>query len=209
MSIDEKEFATPLGTSGRGRLEFARGASRVSVSADGEMPDLLRARFTGVVPMVLADDGRVTIEYPRIAPSEWLRPNRRSASLTLNPAVPWELVFGGGVSKLQAELGAVSLRGLEIRGGASDLEIVLPAPRGVVVVRVAGGVSKLVLRRPHETAASLSIGGGVSELVFDEQRVGSTGGGSKLESAGASQAPDRYEIEIGGGASEVTIVETE
>jgi hypothetical protein len=203
------EFAAPLGSTSQGRLEFARCTPRVRIEVGSDTQDLFRGRFTGTAPMVLADDGRVTIEYPRMSPSEWFRPNRRAADVALNPTVPWELVFGGGVSALRADLGGLALRSLDILGGGSDITIDLPEPRGVVPLRVGGGASKVVLRRPAGAAASVAIGGGASKVVFDEHRVGSSGAGLRLASPAASEAGDRYEIEIGGGSSELTIVESE
>ena len=51
----------------------------------------------------------------------------------------------------------------------------------------------------------MRIAGGASKLTFDEQRLGAVGGETQLASPGAERASDRYEIEIGGGASELTI----
>jgi hypothetical protein len=203
------EIAAPLAAADSGRLEFARGASRVTIDADRDLPDLFRASFQGPVPMLLTRDGRVTIEYPRLSPSTWLRPDRRSAEVSLNASIPWELVFGGGVSRLRADLGELTLLGVEISHGASDVELVLPAPRGIVPVRVGGGASKVVLRRPAGVAATLSIAGGAAGLSFDRQHLGAIGGETRLESPLAGETPDRYEVEIGGGASELLIGEVD
>ena len=209
MHGDPTEFATPLGSARAGRLEFARGASRVTIRANGGMPDLFRARFEGTVPMMLARDGRVTIEYPRLSPSDWLLPHRRAAGVELNPSVPWDLVFGGGVSRLRADLSGVAVRSLAILGGATDLDIVLPQPRGIVQLRVEGGASKVVLWRPAGLAVDVRIAGGVSKLALDDERFEALGGESHLESPGAGGAPDRYEIRVGGGATDMAIVESD
>jgi hypothetical protein len=208
VSSKHAEFASPLGAAEHARLEFARGASRVTIHVDGAMQHLFRARFDGAAPMVLADAGRVTIEYPRLSPSEWLRPGQRSAEVVLNRSVPWKLVFGGGVSRLRADLAALALRSLEIRRGASDVDIALPEPRGVVHVRVGGGATKLALRRPGGTAAILSIARGATNLAFDAEHFGSIGGEMRLASQGAAEVLDRYEIDIGGGASDIVIAAT-
>ena len=209
MRRDTTEFRTPLGSERDGRLEFARGASRVTIQANGGMPDLFRARFEGAVPMMLADDGRVTIEYPRLLPSEWLRPNRRAADVELNPSVPWELVFGGGVSRLRADLRGLALRSLVIMGGASDLDVVLAQPRGVVQLRVDGGAANVALRRPAGVAVDVRIEGGVSKLALDDQRFGALGRETRLASPGAGVAPGRYEIRVGGGATDLAIAESD
>jgi len=74
----------------------------------------------------------------------------------------------------------------------------------VVHVRFEGGASKVTLLHP-QVAAVLRVAGGASRLAFDGQRYGAVGGETRLESPGAGDAADRYEIEVGGGASELTV----
>jgi len=205
MTTRHHEYAASLGAATAGRFEIARGGPRLTVTSHQETTELYRARFDGLVPMVLADEGRVTIEYPRLSPNEWLRPDRRTAEITLNRSLPWTLVFAGGVSSLRADLRRLTLTRLKIRGGATDSDILLPEPRGLVSVRVDGGASGVRLLRPAGSAAHLHVAGGASRLTFDEQRLGAIGGETRLESAGAAQAADRYEIEIRGGARALTI----
>ena len=207
MPTEQRDFVAPRGSESRGRLEFARGVSRVTIGVDSAMTDLARASFEGTTPMVLADDGRITVDYPRVSPGDWFRPNRRAIDVMLNPAVPWELVFGSGVSKLRADLTGLTLESFEIRSGASELEAILPEPRGVVRVRVGGGASKVTLLHPPGAAVSVAVGAGVSKLVFGEQRFGAIGGRTRLASPNGSSAADRFDIEIGGGASRLTIAE--
>jgi hypothetical protein len=205
MTTRQGEHAASLGAATAGRFEIARGGPLLTVTSHQETTELYRARFYGVMPMVLADKGRVTIEYPRLSPYEWLRPDQRAAHITLNRSLPWTLVFGGGVSSLRADLRRLTLTLLEIRGGATESDILLPEPRGIVSVRVDGGASAVRLDRPVGSAARLHIAGGVSRLRFDEQGLGAIGGETRLASAGADQAADRYEIEIRGGARALTI----
>ena len=204
MPGTQSDFATPLGSVTSGRLQFARGASRVTILGDGDSDDLIRARFEGTVPMVLADGGNVTIEYPLVSPSEWLRA-RRAATVMLNAAIPWELVFSRGVSRLRADLTCLTLRFLEIVRGATDLQVVLPEPHGVVRLDVSGGASNVALLHPPGAAVVVAVAGGVNKLEFGGQLYGSIGRETRLASAGAGERPDRYEIEIGGGASQLTI----
>src|SRR3712207_9585452 len=59
------EFTAPLGSVKSGRLIFASGASWVTVRADPSLADLYHARFEDRAPRVRAEDGTVTIRYPR------------------------------------------------------------------------------------------------------------------------------------------------
>jgi hypothetical protein len=58
---------------------------------------------------------------------------------------------------------------------------------------------------PTATAASLRVGGGVSRLSFGDQRFGAVGGGIRLQTEGFDRTADRYEIEIEGGSSCLTV----
>ena len=51
----------------------------------------------------------------------------------------------------------------------------------------------------------MDLKGGASRLNFDEQSFDAVGGKVRLQSPGFDGAADRYEIEVSGGASEVTI----
>jgi hypothetical protein len=205
---ESRDFAAPLGGATNGRLEFIHGATRVALRADAAMPDLVRAHFEGPLPEVTARDGVVTIRYPRFAPVDWIRfglLDRHAADVALNAAIPWTVAIDRGITKLTADLGALRLAAFEIDGGASEVELTLPAPAGVVPIRIGGGASKLSIHRPAGVPVRLQIKGGASQLVLDDQRFGAIGGETRLNSGGDSNAPDRYEITIGGGASKLTI----
>ena len=95
--------------------------------------------------------------------------------------------------------------GIEIRGGVSRADLRLPRPTGTVPIRVSGGVSHLTIHRPGTVPGRIQIGGGVSKLELDTQYLGAIGGPVRLETSGYPDARDRYDLEIGGGASKITI----
>lgn len=97
------------------------------------------------------------------------------------------------------------LRGLDLSGGASRVEVTLPRPVGTVPVRISGGASRLTLHRPAQVAARIRVSHGVSKLTFDRQRFGGLGGDNQWESPDYQNAADRYDIEVSGGASNLTI----
>lgn len=201
-----KEPATssaPLDGVTAGRLEFTKGAARVALRGAGDLTELYRAAFEGPVPEITVKGGTVTVQQRRrFRPFDW---RGQSADFTLSAAVPWDISLRGGMWKLSADLSRLHLRSLEVAGGASDIEITLPAPAGTVPVRVSGGASKVTLRRPKGSEARAEVNGGASQLVFDGQRLGAVGGRTVLASSGFADAADRYEIRFAGGASKVTV----
>jgi len=194
--------SAPLAGAKRGVLRFASGAARVHLAAGAPEGKLYRAHFSGRPPTVRVADGAVTVQYPRFSLLDF---RKLGAEIALSAELPWELEFSGGISKLRASLEDLELAGLSLRGGASAVEIDLPAPKGLVPIRVLGGASRITLRRPAGTAMRVQVAGGVSSLTFDGQHIGAAGGVARLESSGAAGAADRYELEINGGASHLTV----
>jgi hypothetical protein len=209
QSDERHDSAAPLGATARGRLEFVRGASLVTLGANAAMPDLYRAHFEGPAPRVAVRDGAVSIQYRRLSLAEWARYallwGRHAAELTLNSAIPWQIEIRSGVSKFSADLREMRLVSLEVRGGASELEVFLPRPSGIVAVRIGGGASNVTLRRPAGAAVGVQVHGGASKLTFDEQHFGAIGGGVRLATTSHSSAADRYDIVIAGGASRLAV----
>jgi DNA-binding MarR family transcriptional regulator len=202
----EKEPATssaPLDGVTAGRLEFTKGAAKVTLRGEPALTELYRAAFGGPVPEITVSGGTVTVQQRRrFRPLDW---RGQSADFTLSAAVPWGISLRGGMWKLVADLSALRVTSLEVGGGASDIEITLPAPHGTVPVRLSGGASKVTLRRPKGVEARAEVSGGASRLVFDDQSLGAVGGRTVLASGGFADAADRYEIRFSGGASQVTV----
>ena len=197
------ESSAPLGDVTAGRLEFTKGAAKVDLRGDAAIDGLYRASFEGPVPEITVNGGVVTVQQRRrFRPFDW---RAQSAAFRLSTAVAWDISLRGGMWKLTADLSALRVTSLEVAGGASDIAITLPAPAGTVPVRVSGGASKVVLRRPTGAEARAEVSGGATQLVFDDQRLGAVGGRTVLASGGFADAADRYEIRFTGGASQVTV----
>lgn len=200
---DGGEFAAPLGLVKSGRLVFANGAFRLTLrTASGMEDDLYRARFEGIAPKVEVEDGTVT--FRRSRRFKLFGSRRHAEEVTLNAAVPWEVEVRGGAARIDADLSRLELSSLVLKGGISDLALTLPAPSGMVPVRLSGGASKVSMHRPAGVEARMSVKGGASKLTFDEKSFDALGGKVRLQSPGYEGATDRYEIELSGGASELT-----
>lgn len=184
------------------RLVFPSGVANLNIQVDASMPQTYRGEFYGPKPRVTETDGVISIDYPRFNPLLW---GRTSAEIRLSPSVTWSIEVRGGVARWDGDLGNLQLAAIDVRGGVSQVELRLPRPAGTVPIRVSGGVSHLTIHRPGDVPARLSIGGGVSKLELDTQYLGAIGGPVRLETSGYPEAADRYNVEIGGGASKITI----
>jgi DNA-binding MarR family transcriptional regulator len=195
--------SAPLAGLESGRLVVTSGATRLTLRADEAMTELYQARFEGPVPSVKSNDGVVTIRYPRRL---WVLSGKQGAAeVTLSGAIPWRIAIQSGASEITAELGRLNLAGLEVAGGLILIRLELPAPTGVVPIRISGAASEISVRRPAGTAARVHLKGWVSAFVFDEQTFSSVGKDVRLQSPGYDTASSRYDIEVSASASAVTI----
>jgi DNA-binding MarR family transcriptional regulator len=200
-----EELSHPLGASREGRFELTRGASNFTLgSMRGNL--LYRARFEGPAPRVRAEHGQVFLEYNHSA-LRMLTLRKQSLQVDLNDQVPWQMVFRGGASKVVANMKELRLKSFELRGGASQVTLHLPAPSGTVPVRITGGSSHLKLLRPKQTPMRVQVTGGVSHLSIDKLELGAVGGTTRWESPDYEAGHDRYDIQITGGASQLALLQ--
>ena len=199
-SSEKKIFSAPLEALSRGRLVVSSCAGLI-LRAGEEMAELYQARFEGSVPNVTSKDGVVTIRYPRRLLG--LSGEQQQAEVTLSRAIPWQIVIQGGGSVVTAELGGLNLEGVEIKGGGSSIHLELPVPSGMVPIRISGGGSEIIMRRPAGVPVQAHLKGWGSAFVFDDQTyVGNSGW---LQSSGFEPTAPHYDIEVASSGSMVTV----
>jgi DNA-binding MarR family transcriptional regulator len=207
-------YAAPVGGVTSGRLIFLSGAPRMKVRGDPTLTELYRAEFAGPVPRMRVRGGVVTVAYPHFGWFDWRAQiagqsvvasahwRKDAGEIALNAGVPWSIELRGGVSEWAADLRALRLESFELRGGANKIELLLPRPVGVVPIRIQGGISRVSIERPLGVACGLEVVGGITEAVVDGQAQKGMGRLS-IQTPGASESPDRYEIEVAGGANKL------
>jgi DNA-binding MarR family transcriptional regulator len=202
VSPDEGEvFSAPFENQRSGQLIVSCGISRLSVHADDSMTRLYQARFEGPIPKVAAKEAEVAIRYPRRLLG--LGEKNGRAEIALSSTIPWRIVIHGGAAEVV--VGGLNLAGLEIMGGFHTIRLDLPNPSGVVPIRISGGASEIVMRRPVGVPVRMKLKGWISQLTFDEQIL--TGGGNNLllRSAGLDPATPNYDLEIKSYANSVVV----
>ena len=161
---------------------------------------LIRATFVGPPPDIRNDAGAVAMRYRR----RMIDVRSREITAELSPAVDWTIEISGGITDLEADLESLRFSGLDVRGGINHLRLRLPRPSGTVRLRVEGGSSDARISRPAGVPIALVLRGG-GDIRFDGRRTKSSGSDVRLESDGFSSTPDRYLVEILGGAAELRI----
>lgn len=199
-------FSAPLGLSKNERLRFTNGAHRIAIRADLHLRGLYRARFGDRTPTIRVQRDVVTIRFPRVPACDWVNCwLEHPAEVELSARIPWDIDVRGGASRLVADLRGLRLGSLKVDGGASRLEVVLPAPAGTVAVVILGGASNVAIRRPNGVAARLRVGGGATNLRFDDRHIGAAGGELDLQSGDYDGAADRYDIAVTGGVNNFSV----
>jgi hypothetical protein len=129
---------------------------------------------------------------------------RFAPELLLHPAVEWSLEIHGGMSAVDLDLAAGRIASIEIGGGCNEVDLELPEISHSTPIRVAGGASHVLLRRPAGVGVSVAIAGGASDLHLDDRIFDAIGGRTVLHGNGASLP--RYHLEVSGGASGLAIL---
>jgi DNA-binding MarR family transcriptional regulator len=193
----------PLAGVVRGTFICSSLASKLVLRGESGFADVYRADFKGTVPEVKFDGGAVTIRYPRRL--RLFDRSKQESEVVLNAAVPWRIELRGGAVTTTIALADLNLVGLEIRGGASSVTVALPRPTGTVPVRIAGGASGITMSRPPGVEIGIRLKGWAAQLTFDDQTYDAIGKEWRLQSPGYADADRRYDVEIDGSASDVTI----
>jgi DNA-binding MarR family transcriptional regulator len=201
---EEGSFSAPLGDLTGGRLVVV-GAFRLNVGVDSTLASLYQARFEGPAPDVKAVDGVVTIRYPRRLLG--LVGKQGGAEVVLNPSIPWRIAIQGAAAAINTELDGLDLAGMEVKGGMSSIHLELPTTSAVVPIRLSGGASEIVVRRPQGVAARVHLKGWVSTFIFDDQLFGNVGNDVRLQSESYEATAPYYDIEVASSASMVTITD--
>jgi hypothetical protein len=200
------DYSAPLGRVEHGRLQVELAGSSVSVRGEN-IPDLYRGRVqyvSGHPPEVRVENGTVALRSGSGFNLFGLR-GADDARISLNKSITWDVEVGGGASRNTLELGSVQLTSLQLSGGAQQVEITLPRPTGTVPIRISGGASTITVHRPSGVAAQVRMSGGASNLTVDGDHRSVLSGDISWQSSGYGTASDRYDFDISGGASNVTI----
>ena len=128
----------------------------------------------------------------------------RHITVTLTSRIPWKVQISGGAADMHLALGSLQLSGLDVSGGASRLDITLPAPRGTLAVNISGGASSVTLHAPSASQWRVSVNGGVSSLSVNGRQSGGIGQ-LQRSSAGYDGASDRLQVDVSGGVSRVEL----
>jgi hypothetical protein len=129
-----------------------------------------------------------------------------TVDVLLNSAVRWRLRLAGGGTQETVDFTGGQLAGVEFVAGAGKIEVTLPAPRGLVPVRLGGGAGELAVHVATGAPTRVRVAGtGAGTVTVDGRTQRGVAGGASFAPAGWEKAADRYDIELAAGVATVTV----
>jgi len=224
--LQTKSQTVELGDADTVNVDIQMGAGDLDVS--GGASELLDATFTYNVaklnPRATYSNGRLEVKDSDVKTGIGslfdLNGYRNEWDLSLNEDVPMEMQMDLGAGRSTLTLGALDLTGLDINGGAGDLDLDLTSSQslrrfdlemgvGKVTIdltgdwqkdldaRIVGGVGGLHLRLPAEVGLRIRVATGIGNIVAN----GLTRDGDTFtnDAYGVSDVTLRIDIDSGVG----------
>ncbi|HYN92230.1 MAG TPA: hypothetical protein VES42_00045 [Pilimelia sp.] len=187
-------------------FDVVDGVDRVAVRVADIGADLYRVATPEGgprAPRVAAAGDRFTLTL-----ADTRRAGESRLDVRLSHRVRWTVRLAGGAKDQVVDLGAGTVRGVEILGGTSRTEVVLPKPAGAVPVRLGAGAGEFLVRAPAGVPVRVRLGAGAGSATIDAQRHGGQSAGATFAPAGWATATDRYDVDVAGGVGSFTLDRT-
>lgn len=197
-----------VGTLERAAVHIEVGAANITVQGSGSIGnDLFRAHinYSGSKPDVTLDESSGDVQISQANASGFFFQSRRFVlTLQLNSSVLWKIAVDGGATTDTFNLSNVRVTSIDLNTGASREEITLGVPSGTVPITINAGAVTMNVHRPKGVAASVTVSGGASNLTFDSRQSHAIGTLTN-QTGNYDSETDRYQIQVNGGASTVTV----
>ena len=184
-------------------MELLSGATAVTVRAVDLGGPLYRVRTpdgSRQIPQVSDHDGVVQVQ---LGDSGRARPS--AVEIELATATRWRVRLVGGATTETVDLSAGRVSDVELVGGATSVDLALPAPSGTVAVRMVSGVSTWTVHAPTGPPAKVFVASGAGTVTVDGATRTGVPAGTTITGDGWDGATDRYDVIASGGMSAFTL----
>jgi hypothetical protein len=203
----DASFSVPLQDAQEASLRIDHGAGRVSIGAGASSGDFLTgARGVGMNQSVQRSGRRLDVKIeagPSFIP--FLGPEGGVWQYQLSSAIPTTIDIHAGASRLDLDFTELQVTRFSFQGGASNLNLTLPARVDNTLIEVDAGAASIELRVPQGVSLRLrykSVGSlSVDEGVFTRRDDG------LYQSADYDTGSHRADVTIGGGATSLRVVQ--
>jgi AcrR family transcriptional regulator len=196
-------FTTPPPT-GRGPGERA-----MTLAIDsGSWRVLVRAAAPGTADIATSAGGGGAASVEVRPDNLVLVKNRRGGdhgAVELSPDYTWYFKVHGGTWNVSLDLTGLRVSGVELDSGTGNVSCTLPAPVGVVPIRVNSGIVGVTLHRPRDAAVRATVSSGSVKVRLDDKPIRAMASDVNWETPGATRSNDRYELNVYSGCVRVTM----
>ena len=198
-------FSLPLAGARSARVHFAHGAGQIEISGGAPAGQaLVGSAAVGMNRHSHMDGDRLVVKVeagPSFVP--FVGPSQGVWRFQLTQEIPLSLIVESGASSLNINLRDVLATRLQLKTGASNSEVTVPA-HGVSLVDVEAGVASVHIRVPEGAAARIRAKEGVNSVNVDTTRFPRLDSGI-YQSANFDTSPDRTEITVESGLGSITV----
>lgn len=185
-----------------------RGRQIMTLAIDsGSWRVLVRAGAPGGVDLATSVGGGGAASVEVRPDNLVLVKNRRGGNhgaVELNPDYTWYFKIHGGTWNTVLDLSGLSISGIELDSGAGNVTCTLPAPSGVVPIRVNSGIVGVTMHRPRNTAVHALVSSGSVKVRLDGKPVRVTSD-VQWDTPGALRSAHRYDLTVYSGCVRVTM----
>lgn len=196
-------FTTPPAT-GAGR-----GGQVMTLAIDsGSWRVLVRAAPPGTADIATSVGGGGAASVELRPGGLVLVKNRRGGdhgAVELSPDYTWYFKIHGATWNVGLDLSGLRISGIELDSGTGNVTCTLPAPTGVVPIRVNSGIVGVTMHRPRSAAVHATVATGSARVRLDGAPIRAMTADVHWETPGASRSPDRYELTVSSGCVRVTM----
>ena len=103
------------------------------------------------------------------------------------------------------DLGGLRISGLELDSGGGNVTCTLPAPAGVVPIRVNSGIVGVTFHRPRNAEVHATVCSGSVKVRLDDRPIRSMATDVQWDTPGALRSDDRYDLTVYSGCVRVSM----
>jgi AcrR family transcriptional regulator len=184
------------------------GGQAMTLAIDsGSWKVLVRAAASDTVDIATSTGGGGAASVEVRPGSLVLVKNRRGGdhgAVELSPNYTWYFKIHGGTWNTVLDLSRLRVSGIELDSGAGNVTCTLPAPVGVVPIRVNSGIVGVTLHRPRNTGAHAMVSSGSVKVRLDDKAIRAVKSDVQWDSSGPI-GDDRYDLAVYSGCVRVTM----
>jgi hypothetical protein len=126
-------------------------------------------------------------------------------AVELSPDYTWYFKVHGGTWNTALDLSGLRITGIELDSGSGNVTCTLPAPSGVVPIRVNSGIVGIAMHRPRNTAVHATVSSGSVKVRLDDTPIRAMSSDVQWDTPGALRSNDRYDLTVYSGCVRVSM----